>query len=259
MKRKQGCEPSLSKSTQPMDPAEASRTLKRIQVQTWFLAVAKASGKTAAALEREFHEIDQHGSENHADGEGGKLPRVEDDARRMRSKLPAGCWHRYKHGVVSPRSGDRPDGKPGLVERVDQRYPGTARVFHSALWRVADYAPMEMSEIRKVFEGFPEGIRSYFVVPPGAPNEIFWRHRGENEWIGKLTDSGSGVGQLSDCLPMDHLTAMLALIKEAETTQDPWKHAYWVRIAKRWMATRDETILGSSGLLSELADFLHLS
>jgi hypothetical protein len=117
---------------------------------------------------------------------------------------------------------------------------------------------MEMSEIRKVFEGLPEGIRSYFVLPPGEGNEIFWRRRAESEWIDQLSDSESRVGQLST-FGLDGLTAILALVKEAETTQDPSKHAHWVRVAKQWMATQDETVLGSAQLLEELEDYLHHS
>ena len=95
----------------PQDPE-----LRAIRIRTWFKFVSGKSKKTAAALEREFSE---------------PLP--------GKNAIFRSCiWQKYKQGWVEPRSASRISRKPGLVERVEKRYPGGAKWLTSLIWRLAD-------------------------------------------------------------------------------------------------------------------------
>lgn len=160
--------------------------IRSMRVRSWFHAVSQASGLTVGELEREFREG------------GAEL-------------APRSCiWNKYKRGEVAPRSGRQGDARPKLVERVEARYPGTAKWLFSPLWRLADEAPMEMSEIRRIYEGMPKAIRSIFVASENEATPIFWRRCVEPK------DACEILHRFRD---VDALVALLAMVKEAEVVQ----------------------------------------
>ena len=190
--------------------------IRSLRVQAWFRAVTLASGKTPAQLEREF-------------SEKRSPPRM----------LPRSCiWEKYRRGEIVPRGGRRADGSPNLVERVEARYPGTKAWLFSPLWRLADKAPMEMSEIRQVYEAMPPQIRSIFVAPSDKIKGCFWR---------RPVDPQEACDALSALGGIDALVASLNLIKEGEASQDQFLH-YTALVATSDLIyhLRDHQIIGGS-------------
>lgn len=140
--------------------------------------------------------------------------------RRDGQKLPRSCiWEKYRRGEIVPRSGKRPDGSPNLLERVEVRYPGTTEWLYSPLWRLADKAPMAMSEIKEIYRGLPKLLKSVFIAPPEQATGIFWRRDFDVEHACEI---------LLRYAQVDGFVALLALVKEAEITQDQWQHEYCV-------------------------------
>lgn len=174
-----------------MYPYKEDPALRKMRVQTWFRAVALASGKTTGELERLFGD--------------------DSNAKAMRS----GIWNKYKRGEVVPRSGRQGDGRPKLVERVEARYPGTARWLFSPLWRLVDRAPMEMGEIKRIYESMPKSIRAIFVAPENEATPIFWRRSVDTEHACEI------LLRFGD---LDAFVALLTMLKEAEVTQDRYQY-----------------------------------
>lgn len=174
--------------------------IRSMRVRTWFRAVMLASGLTPAQLEREFSE---------------KEPARAASARSC-------IWDKYRRGEVVPRSGSMSSGRLGLVERVERRYPGTAAWLNSALWRLADKAPMEISELRRVYDGMPKPIRALFLVDC-APRALFWRQQSDVEEL---------CTHLAHVDRVEVLIILLALAKEAETIQDQRQHVLAVKAVR---------------------------
>lgn len=197
--------------------------IRSMRVRSWFHAVSRASGLTVAQLEREFRE------------EGAE-------------RAPRSCiWNKYKRGEVVPRSGRQGEGRPKLVERVEARYPGTAQWLFSPLWRLADVAPMEMSELRRIYESLPARIRDYFVLPASLASKVFWRRE---------YDSNEVVPKLLHFHSFDDLVAALALIREAEISQSHCGYQYWVEATQVLMKVVDWHGLEKTTIPQELFDYL---
>jgi len=171
--------------------------IRSMRVRSWFHAVSQASGLTVGELDREFRE----------EGAG---------------RTPRSCiWNKYKRGEVVPRSRYQGDGRPKLVERVEARYPGTEKWLFSPLWRLADTAPVEMSELRMVYEEMPPRIRDYFILPPSLATKVFWRRK---------FDSTHLISQFIHFHSFDDLVAVLALIREAQVCQSHFNYQMWVEV-----------------------------
>ncbi|MCL4470093.1 MAG: hypothetical protein M1547_02925 [Gammaproteobacteria bacterium] len=202
--------------------------ITRFKVMAWFNAVAEASGKTAAELEREFAPAE------HVRWVNGM---------EIRPRL----WEKYRRGEVEPRSGCSPKGAPNLVERVEQRYPETAVWLSSPLWRLADKAPMEMSDIRGIYEGLPKLLRSIFIMAPHEEGEVFWRRPVAVDHVCEILLRIGGL---------DALVVALALVKEAEITQYQDQHEIGVDTVRQCLALlQHDQILGGK-LLRELYRYL---
>lgn len=82
-----------------------------LRTQVWVYVVMRRSGWTTYRLEREFHP-------DRIKRSGGKV---------VRPRL----WDRYREGkmVVSDRA-----GRDNVIDRVEARFPGTARWIRSPLW-----------------------------------------------------------------------------------------------------------------------------
>lgn len=204
------------------DPA-----IRSMRVRTWFRAVTLASGLTPAQLEREFSGRD-----------------------RARAACARSClWDKYRRGEVVPRSGSMSSGQLGLVERVERRYPGTAAWLSSPLWRLADKAPMEMSDIRRIYEGMPQPIRSIFIASKKEAHGLFWR---------RPVDIDHACEILLRFQSVEGFVAVLAVIKEAETTQEQYQHYTGVDAAWAYMretTIRSDRLLGSI-IRADLSEYL---
>lgn len=202
--------------------------ITRFKVMAWFNAVAEASGKTAAELEREFAPAE------HVRWVNGM---------EIRPRL----WEKYRRGEVEPRSGCNLKGALNLVERVEQRYPGTAMWLSSPLWRLADKAPMEMSDIRSIYEGLPYLLRSIFIAAPHEASEVFWRRPVDPQHACEILLRQGGL---------DALIVALALVKESEITQYQDQHLIGVKTVRRCLELLQHNQILSGTLLMGLYGYL---
>lgn len=169
-------------------PYDEDPLIRTMRVQTWYRAVALASGLSTRELEKKFGEVDPG----------------------QRAKRSC-AWNRYKRGDVVPRKGMTPNGGLNVVDRVEAAYPGTAKWLDLPLWRLLDKAPMEMSEIRRCYEGMPNTIRSIFVASGNEATVVFWRRSVEPKHACEI---------LLRFRDTDALVALLAMVREAEVVQD---------------------------------------
>lgn len=112
-----------------------------LRVQVWVLAVEKASGQRADALEAKFRALTDE-------------------------KRTAGLWNKYARGEVTP--------KPALIDAVEQAYPGTAWWFHHPLWRLLRAEPVTFVELKESFFCLAAETRR-LVVMEEKRGQFFWR------------------------------------------------------------------------------------
>lgn len=182
----------------------------RIRTKAWFNAVSQASGgMTAGQLEILF-------------GTSRKNQKYAPGAR-------PGLWGKYETGYICPKFKPDIHGRPSIVERVEEKFPGTAKWMTMPFWNVLSRKPMEMSEIKQIYLSLPDEICEMIVAGETDPPRrlaAFWRR--PTDWR-KLYDEVYEIGNL------DAATAILALIKEYETSQRYYEHmygaAYWGKIA----------------------------
>lgn len=186
----------------------AESRAKEVSLRTivWAEAVLRVSGKPLAVLEREFRQAKKSAS--------------------ARSCI----WQKYKNGTVVPRNGEK--GKAGLVERVELHYPGTAKWFYSPLWSLCTDRPVSMDRIKEVYCGLRPELKALFVRDEAAR---FWRRSISDDILGDLIHAPE----------IDGLTALFALIKEAETIQNPDIHkiASWAAVTRLKQAKTDDVVL----------------
>lgn len=203
-------------------PYQEDPQIRKMRVQAWFKAVTMKSGLSARELEEKFRE------------DGGR-------------KVKRSCiWNKYRRGEVVPRAGFRDDGRPNLLDRVETEYPGTAQWLLSPVWRLADKAPMEMSEIRAVYLGLPPLIRSLYIAPEVKANDRFWR---------RATKAENVFPTLSRIRDLDAFTAALAMVRESEIIQSPKAYQTAIEATVELMEmfeSRTSDPLASGGLFSYL-------
>lgn len=205
-------------------PYKEDPEIRKMRVQAWFHAVSLESGLTPRELEKKFSDSDTE------------------------KKVKRSCvWDKYRRGEVVPRSGPRPDGELNLVGRVEAIYPGTAKWLTLPLWRLLDKAPMEMSEIRRYLEGLPNLVRQMFVYSEARPTGLFWR---------RDIDCDDACDLLLRFGDLDGLTAMLALIKEAESAQDQYQHQCCAQKAGEYVSRLAYKGVLSEQLLGKVFDYL---
>ncbi|UCV09417.1 hypothetical protein [Dechloromonas denitrificans] len=198
--------------------------IRKMRVQAWFRAVSLESGLTPRELEKTFSESEPQ------------------------KKVQRSCvWDKYRRGEVVPRSGFRPDGGLNLVDRVEASYPGTAKWLTLPLWRLLDRAPMEMSEIRRCYEGLPNLMRQIFIYTQAEPSGLFWR---------RDTDYDDACDHLLRFGNLDGLTAVLALVKEAAVIQDQYQHQHCVQIGRGYIARLAHLGMLPQMLTGELLNYL---
>lgn len=200
--------------------------IRSMRVRAWVRAVKLASGLSLAELENTFS---QHWME-------------------QISPARSCIWDKYQRGKVVPRIGHKTKQGLSLVERVEEKYPGTAKWLSYPFWRLADKSPMQMTEIREIYEGLPKLLRSIFIAGRYEASEIFWRRPVEDEHVHEI------LLRLDDNI--DALQTALAMVKEAEITQNQDQHFSGINTVKRCLdRLQHDPVLGD-GLLVELGKYL---
>lgn len=175
-------------------------TAFKIRTKAWFNAVSQASGMNAEELEIYFAPPDKQ-----AIYKAGNRPRL---------------WEKYRDGRHCPKSENDRNGSPSIVQRVEKRFPGTAKWIAIPFWQVLSYTPMEMHELKAIYLSLSKPVRKLIVMEKPHEERMFWRRPTDYEI---LYDQLLSIGDL------DATTAVLALIKEAEVTQNQLQHQFGLR------------------------------
>lgn len=199
----------------------------RFRTRAWFIAVSRASGMNASALEILF----------------------ADPEKQMNYRLGnrPGLWNKYQKGIISPKVQKNKKGAPlQLVDRVEKKFPGTKQWFTMPFWCLLSFDPLDMPALKTIFLHLSPEVRGLIVIGKYNPKNKFWRlQKNPAELYQELVALGT----------VDAATAILALIKEAETTQNQTQHQLglraWAHCAKK---LTDNPILGP--LLSDINRYM---
>lgn len=135
---------------------KTNKALQKLRVQTWFNAVAEASGKTAYELEKEF------------------APSTVD--RENFNKQRARLWEKYRLGKTMPTIKEKKGGRKGIAQLVEEKYPGTLKILDDPIWKLMD--PEEiitMEYLRSTYESLPMAARHLFIKDNIKPDSTFWK------------------------------------------------------------------------------------
>lgn len=167
----------------------------RLAAKAWFIAVSQASGMNASQLEVLFAD-----------------PRKKQVYRK--GKGP-GLWNKYQRGRACPNTNERSPDNPSLPSLVERKYPGTKQWLTMPFWKLLSAATLDMAELKEIYLSLPPEVGDVIIHSSYEPENIFWRSQSAPEVIyEKLVRIGT----------VSAATAILALIKEAETTQNQRQH-----------------------------------
>ncbi|MBF4989467.1 hypothetical protein [Methylophilus sp. 14] len=170
-----------------------NKALQQLRVQTWFNAVAEASGKTAYELEKEF------------------APSTVD--RENFNKQRARLWEKYRLGKTMPTIKEKKGGRKGIAQLVEEKYPGTIHWLTDEFFDLANMdKELTMKFVREVFESLPEDIRKYIVSENANASTLFWRKQ-------HITETAFYEGLVRNPSPQAFI-AILALLREALICQN---------------------------------------
>lgn len=162
-----------------------NKALQQLRVQTWFNAVAEASGKTAYELEKEF------------------APSTVD--RENFNKQRARLWEKYRLGKTMPTIKEKKGGKKGIAQLVEEKYPGTLKVLEDPIWTLlSPNSVMTMDYIKNIYFSLGPDVRKLLV---NEESNIFWRKSCE--------DFNDLLKLLSGSLSTDSFRALSCLLREA--------------------------------------------
>lgn len=167
---------------------KTNKALQKLRVQTWFNAVAEASGKTAYELEKEF------------------APSTVD--RENFNKQRARLWEKYRLGKTMPTIKDKKGGKKGTAQLVEEKYPGTLKVLQDPIWTIADATiAITMKDLKQIYISLEHPIKSLFVEDGDLTNRLFWKK--------PCDDIEHPLQVLSNLKSMSALTGLLCLLRES--------------------------------------------
>ncbi len=191
-------------------------SLERVQTVVWCRAVIGESGLTPYALEKKF-----------------SWPGTQETFRQT------SLWKKYLNGTATP---GKSASTLGLIERVDEQYPETARIFYHPLWRALDPAVLTHIELRALFLALPMVYQDVVFVAPGWNR--FWR---------KPRRDASEVDEIAHPSFIDQLAYVACLLREAEIVQDARGHSDYLVMLFRLMKddTRQDRLM--SGVTGQLA------
>lgn len=140
----------------PVGRPKIDKLLKKFRVQTWFNAVAEASGKTAYELEKEF----------------APSILVRENFNKQRARL----WEKYRLGKTMPTIKEKKGGRKGIAQLVEEKYPGTIHWLTDEFFDLANMdKEITMKFVREVFESLPSEIRRYIILENAISSSLFWR------------------------------------------------------------------------------------
>lgn len=170
-----------------------NKALQQLRVQTWFNAVAEASGKTAYELEKEF------------------APSTVD--RENFNKQRARLWEKYRLGKTMPTIKEKKGGRKGIAQLVEEKYPGTIHWLTDECFDLADMdKEITMKFVREVFESLPPKISKYIVRENANASTLFWRKK-------FITEPAFYESLINNPSPQAFI-ALLALLREALICQN---------------------------------------
>lgn len=187
----------------------------RVRTMAWFNAVSQASGgMNARDLEILF-------------GMPTKKEKYTPGAR-------PGIWKKYETGFICPKYKPDANGRPSIVERVEARFPGTARWITLPFWDVLSYRRFSMDELRGIYLKLAPQVRSLVVMDTGERASVFWR---------RPVDAAQLYADLLAIGDLDASTAILGLIKEAEITQNQGQHQMGLLYWSLWSSRLQHPVL----------------
>jgi hypothetical protein len=173
------------KKRSPGRPKE-NKLIRELKVKTWFAAVAKASGKTAYELEKEF-------APSYVD-------REEFGKRRAR------LWDKYRLGKTMPTMTKTESGRRPVALLVEEAYPGTLQWLESPIWMLLDLdIDLNMNDLRSIYESLDPMVAELIIED--KKGQLFWRKYDSDpdQLVAKLHHAGT----------MDGLIAIVCLWRES--------------------------------------------
>ncbi len=159
-----------------------------------------------------------------------------------RGAKSSGAWNELRAGRHLPRDIDAPQGK--LMVRLQELDPKAAATRYWPIWRLSSAEPLSMPEVHALMLQMRAGTRQMLIGSFGNGRVMRWptHHLTEIEWM--LREKN-----------FDGLTALIALIREAELLQD---EAVFVlaRGAAFGLLPVLENTFCSAELANEFAEFL---
>lgn len=198
-----------------IDPAH------RLAARAWFNAVSLASGGLTA-------------------GELEILFRAKQTGKSKESEVRSGIWGKYRDGRICPKQIPDYKGRTSIVERVEKQFKGTRKWLNMPFWLMLSYSPISMETVKETYLCLPEHLKDLFIAEKPPYKRMFWRRPGDvEEMYIELVRAGT----------LDSFTAVLALIKESEITQNQEMHQFGL---EAWARCSDQ--LRTNPVLSTLVD-----
>lgn len=146
----------------------------------------------------------------------------EENKHRYRPGSRPGLWGKYEKGTVSPRIKSIEKGKPSLVERVEEKFPGTAKWMSMPFWDLLSDRPMSMDDLQGIYRSLSSDVRDLIVDEPSEEYPQFWHTQVSTEKLCR---------QLLDIGSIDAISAILALVREGVIKQSlsdfECAYGYW--------------------------------
>jgi hypothetical protein len=171
----------------------------------WYAAVRAASGWTEVKLERYFDET------------GREAMGIRRGSR----------WNKYRFGRSSP--------KRKLLERVNERFPGTLNIYEHGVWRLAGSDEVSPLELRRLAQHLPQPLVELIVDRNAPEHSPFWllpdfSHR---VVIGAVASSQPSL----NLYHLDAVSALLVLARDGLQRQQERQH-YEAYVAMAHQACR---------------------
>lgn len=177
---------SLSKKKRSAGRPKENKLIRELKVKTWFTAVAKASGKTAYELEKEF-------APSYVDKDGF-------------GKHRARLWEKYRLGKTVPTMIKTESGRRPIALLVEEKYPGTLKWLESPIWKLLDLnIEITMTGLRSIYESLHPEIAGLIIND--KKGQLFWRKH--------ESDPDKLIAELHRVGTMDGLIALACLWRES--------------------------------------------
>ena len=177
----------------------------KCRTQVWLYAVSMASGRmTPAQLELLFCDMKSAG-------------------KHTPSNRP-GLWGKYESGKVSPRIHSR-NGKQSIVDRVEERFPGTAYWIKIPFWNLLTAKHMSMDDLKQIYMSFEPNVRDLIIMEE-TDDKYPWCWRTQDD-LEEICEELLKIGDI------DAISAILCLFREAKLKQSiiefQFIYEYWIQ------------------------------